>query len=196
MLEAVAKSDGSEEFGGFAAEFGSKPAREEGDEDVLNRGKVTDQVERLENEADLVTPVEILLGVRHRRQLNTVDLNLARRGVVERTEQIKQGTLPRPAGPDDEREPAGGDRASDPSEGVDHPLAALERLLDVFDFDHRPGRFHSARHFNVPICLVGTHPNRVHRNHSGRAPSGVESTQNARHHGKTRPQQKVLGSHE
>lgn len=73
VVEAVAEADLFEQVDGAGAVFGGDAEGEEGDQDVFDGGEVSDQVEGLENEADLVAAVGVGLGFGHGAEVEAVD---------------------------------------------------------------------------------------------------------------------------
>src|SRR5207253_569500 len=107
--------------------------------EVFLDGQRRDQVEELEDEAD-VTPAEeraLPLGeCRHRR---AVDDHLARRGHVDPAEQVEEGRLARPAAPEQDRELAW------PDDGVDVPendVLHVTLPVDLRETPHLDERLH------------------------------------------------------
>ena len=75
--------------------------------DVLRRRQCRQQVERLEDEADLVTTQQRQRLVVERGDLGVADVDLARRGPVEAGEHVQQGRLAGAGRPHDRGELAG-----------------------------------------------------------------------------------------
>ena len=137
VVEAVAEADGGEQLDGLDLHLGGDAAGEERDEDVLDRGEVADEVEGLEDEADLVAAIGILLGFGHRREVAALDDDLAGGGAVEGAEEVEERTLARSRRADDEGATAAIDPAREAAEGLDLAVAVPEGLADVGHFDHR-----------------------------------------------------------
>ena len=111
----------------FARRSGVTPSGMKGSSTFSTRREVADQVERLEDEPDLVAAVVVLLGLGHRGEVPAVDADRPRVGRSSAAEQVEQRALARARRPDDERarpraapgtSPRAGPRPSRPRSGT------------------------------------------------------------------------------
>ena len=99
--------------------------------DVLRRGHRRQQVERLEDEADLVPPQQGQRLVVERGDLGVAEVDLARRRPVEAGEHVQQGRLAGARRSHDRGELAGGEADTDVVERGDGRVAGAVELADV-----------------------------------------------------------------
>jgi len=112
------------------------PAVIEGEGHVLRRALEGEQVERLEDEADVAVPVERRLPfgqVRHERAVQVVGPLVVG---VEDAEHVEQGRLPRSRGAHDGDELSGLDGEVGRLEDAQRVLGAPIRLLETGQADH------------------------------------------------------------
>src|SRR5262249_19741317 len=77
--------------------FGCDARRKKRNQDVFKGGEVADQVERLEDETDLLAPVFVLRGLGRLCQVLAVDEYRSRCGAVESPDQVQERVLARTA---------------------------------------------------------------------------------------------------
>jgi hypothetical protein len=111
------------------------PAQVQREPDVLHAGERGQQVEELEDEADLVAPHARQLVVREPAERLVVHADLPRRGAVEPSDQVEERGLAGSGRADDRGHLTPADRQAHIVEGRDVALA-IEALGDVLDLDH------------------------------------------------------------
>src|SRR5438067_8004696 len=105
--------------------------------DVLEDGQVADQVEALEDEADVAVADVRAVGRRQVLHRLGIEQVLTAGGRVEQAEDGQQGCLPRPGGADDREPLVLAHRKVDVGEGVRLHFVGEEDLLDVLHLDQR-----------------------------------------------------------
>ena len=108
--------------------------------DVLLGGQRGDQVEELEDEADLLAAEVGELVLREVRDVDAVDDDASVGGRVDAAEEVEERGLARAARSDDRHELAARDAEIDVVEGGDVDLAHLVVLADVLEHDDVVGR--------------------------------------------------------
>ena len=135
---AIAEPDLGEEIERAIAIGGCGPAVElQRQQQVLGYGQGRDQVERLEEEADVAAPEPGPGGLVERVQSDSVDADRAAVGPVEPAEQVEQGRLAGAAAPEQHDQLAAGDVEADV---VEHEVAAVALgvgLADAAKLDER-----------------------------------------------------------
>ena len=108
-----------------------------GQRDVLRRGQRAEQVERLEDEADVVAPQRRERALAHRAEVAAAELRAARRGAVEPGGDLQQRRLAGARRPHHggERPAVEGER--DAVERAHRALAAAEDAHDVVEAQQR-----------------------------------------------------------
>ena len=106
-----------------------------GEHDVLERREVGDQVELLEDEADLVGAEAVEFGGGHGGDVDAVDLELAGGGAVEAAEEVDEGGFAGAGGAGDGDPLAGDDGEGGVVEGADDAAVAGVLAGDVFERD-------------------------------------------------------------
>jgi len=93
-----------EQFRSAGTGFPARPPQFHWDEDVLERRKRREKMERLEDEADPFGPEFCPAVLGEREEINTVQVDTAARRVVQPGQQTEQGRLPTAGRPDDRDE--------------------------------------------------------------------------------------------
>ena len=143
VMGAVGEADlGQGPSGSLAAALPRHPSRRRADEErelhVLEGGEDRDEVEGLEDEADLFR-AQVGEGiVAESGHVRIADQDPARRGMVEAADQVQEGGLPGSGGTGDRDELAPLDGERDPPERGDGGPPQLVVLRGVFD----PNRAH------------------------------------------------------
>ena len=140
-MTPLAEADAAQQLVGARSGVGDA-VELEGEEDVLPRGEVAQQLEGLEDEADLAAPkegegvlVEVLEGL-------AVDADGALRGAVEAGEQAEEGGLAAARGAEDGDEVAGVDAEIDAVEHGEDAAAGGEPPDDAAALDAGGGFGH------------------------------------------------------
>src|SRR5262249_23644473 len=136
MVLPIAESNLIEKVRGPLPLLGSDAAGKKGNKHILECGEIADQVERLEDEAYLLTAGAGLGAFRHRDQVLPVHQDLALSRPVDRPQHVEERTLARAARTDDEGKLAAFDPAIDTSERINPAGPAAVRLPDIHHFDH------------------------------------------------------------
>ena len=118
----------------------SRPAMRERQEHVLVGGQHRQQVEELEDEADVLAAQLRDLVVLQLPEARAGDRDVARRGAVERGEDVHQGRLAGARRAHDRGQLALRDVQVDAAEGVDGGLALAVAAGDLVRLDDRAGR--------------------------------------------------------
>jgi hypothetical protein len=108
--------------------------------DVLGRGEHREQVEELEDEADVVAPQAGERGVVELGDVEAGDGHVARRGLVQTGEDVHQRRLARARRAHHGGQVAGGDVDADAAQGVDGGVAGAVAPDDVAGADDGRGR--------------------------------------------------------
>ena len=133
MLGAVGEADAGECGAGLGGVgHGMKVL---GEHDVFERGEVGDEVELLEDEADLFGAEVIEGGGAHGAGVGAVDAELAAGGLVEAAEEIDEGAFAGAGGAGDGDPLAGDDREGGVGQGADGAGAAGVVAGDVVEGD-------------------------------------------------------------
>ena len=137
MVHAVFQADAIEKFGGALAALaaGGAPV-DQGQLDIAQSRGVGQQVEALEDEADLVVADVrqfVALEPFHRLLVQPV---LARGRGVQAAEKVHQGGLARPGRAEDGGVLAAADRQVDAAQGLDGDTAHGVDFAQFFCFDH------------------------------------------------------------
>src|SRR5271165_72769 len=106
MVETVAEANLGEQLSGALLLLGRDSPGQEGNEHVLEGREVADQVERLEDEADLFAAIKIRHRLGHGDEILSVDQDRALGWPVDGSQHVEKRALARAAGSDDEGEPA------------------------------------------------------------------------------------------
>ena len=104
-----------------------------GEHDVFKRGEIGDQVELLEDEADLVGAEAVEFGGGHGGDVDVVDLELAGGGAVETADEIDEGALAGAGGAGDGDPLAGDDGEGGVVEGAHDACVACVLAGDVME---------------------------------------------------------------
>ena len=104
MIETIFQAHLRQQFDGPAPHLGGDPRRQKGNEGVFDGGQIAQQIEILEDEADVVSPVPITLSRRKSGQRPLVDDDLPAGGFVEGPDQIEQRAFSAPGRADNKRE--------------------------------------------------------------------------------------------
>jgi hypothetical protein len=136
MMSAAAEADRLQNLRGAALALAARDAREHHRQrHILDGGHRRDEIERLENDPDLVAPVLAELFARHLRQVLAEDIERPFGRVVEAREQIQQGRLAGARGAEQTDELAGldghGNAVERAHDGRAHPVM----LFELADFD-------------------------------------------------------------
>jgi hypothetical protein len=153
--------------------FGSHPAQQQRQLDVLGRGEHRDQVEGLEDEPHGGGPVGRALGVGHREQVLAGDQHPAAVDVVQAGQAVQQGGLARSGWPHDRHHLALVDGEVQVDQGLHLDLPGAVHLADLLGDEQRGtsvvGR---ARRGRLAVSLPLEHVI-VTFHHTGRAASAV-----------------------
>ena len=117
----------------FAA---GEAAVEERDLDILGHGQVVDQIEALEDEADVFTPKPGQLSLRASADLFAEELERAAARAIEEAEDIEQGGLAAPRRSHDGDKLAGADLEGNLVQRRRFDLAGSIGLAEVFELEH------------------------------------------------------------
>ena len=137
VLAAVGEAEAVEELVHFSVEVGLL-VEHEGEGDVFPGGEGGDEVEGLEDEADLAAAEEGEVVVGEAGDVLAFDDHVATVGAGEAGHEVEEGGLAGSGGAHDGEEPAALDFEGDAGEGGDGAVALLEGLGDVLD-DERGG---------------------------------------------------------
>jgi translation elongation factor P/translation initiation factor 5A len=133
---APAEAHGLEQLRGVTLALAPRHAREHhGQRDVLRRAHRRDQVERLEDDADVLLAVKAQLGAGHLREVLVEDAQRPRRGAIEPGDQVEQRGLARSGGPQQADEIPLFDRDGHAVQGADGGAAHLVMLLEITCFE-------------------------------------------------------------
>ena len=86
VVQAVRQTHLFEKFDGPPPQLTGNSGRQIGNERILDRGQITQQVKVLKNEPDVITPVFVALGRAEPRKGSPVNDNVAARRFVKRTD--------------------------------------------------------------------------------------------------------------
>ena len=111
---------------------------------VLERGEVRQEVERLEDEADVPGTEERESLLVEPGEIGAGDLHPAGRRMIETRQEAEEGGLAAAGRAAHADQFAGGDRKFEPAQDGEIPVAALDRLLKTGRLDHH-GSFGSFR---------------------------------------------------
>jgi hypothetical protein len=152
VLPAGQADLGQRGAGGGVALRGALAAVEQRQLDVLLRRGARQQVEALEDEAQVAPPQPGALVARQALHLDTLEGVAARRRHVQAAEQVHHGGLARAARAHHGDELARRDLQIDALEGLEGGLAAAEGLGDAAQADQlRPGRERGLTHLGAPV---------------------------------------------
>src|SRR5207248_1038498 len=142
VVDAVAEAECLEQRHGHALETSEALSVEQkGDGDVLPRGQRREQVEELEDEAQLMASQVRQLVVVELGDVDAADPDVPGGGRVEAAHEMEQGALARPAGAEYRHELTRGDGERDVVEGPDRLRAApvvLHHRVDAEHLSHAP----------------------------------------------------------
>src|SRR5262249_16657163 len=131
--------------------------------DVLVRSQRRNQVEELEDEADLLAAQSRQAVLVEPRDVHVVDEHRAGRGGREPGDQPEQGRLAAARRPDDGDEPAARDGGGERMENRERFAAAHDGLGNLAQFDHVSIGRNTAQTLSATIrapCVVGWMPSR------------------------------------
>ena len=134
MIEPVAEADRVEHFGGALSCVGAVQKFER-QRDVLKCGHCRDKVERLKDNADMLTAGTGKAILVKSHEIAPGDADNAARGLLETGHNHQEGRLSRTARPDDSHGLAREDRQIDPAQNVDGPGLTVERKVNIFKVD-------------------------------------------------------------
>src|SRR5262249_55097770 len=126
--------------------------------DVLVRSEDRNEVEGLEDEADVSGPKVGLGVVAERQDVHAADLQPSAGGNVDAAEQVEERRLAASGGPDHHRESLSRNLEAHAVEGRDLDLSASVPLVDSLEPDDRRlmGGFHGALQSLVELVPSGT----------------------------------------
>ena len=138
VLPSIEQLDEAQHALGALRDHGRGPAVEQqGQRDVLLRGQIRQQVEELEDEADLAPPEERGLVVAQLGQAVRADRDLAGRERRQAGRDVQDGALAGAARSHDRAELALGHGEREVAQDLHLRRALTEGLRDVLEMDHR-----------------------------------------------------------
>ncbi len=142
VVQPVAELDGLEELPAASLALLARDAPvEEGEVDVLEHGELRDEVEGLEDEAEVPVPDPGEAVVGEARDVLAREAVRPLGGVVEAAQDVEERRLPRARGADDRDEASLVEREVDPLEDVERARVGAVALVDALEGDdgHLPG---------------------------------------------------------
>ena len=135
---AVGQADGFKKVPGSVFAQRVRPAREqEGKKDIFFHGEGGEEVEELEDEADLELAQAGEGVVVHGVEREAVDVHLAGAGGVEGAEDVKEGAFATAAGSGDSDDLPGENFQANAPEGIHLGIAGLVGFMEIAGFEHK-----------------------------------------------------------